>query len=363
MNKIVSFIKSLTWKQIVCSAIVVSCLALWVGLTVFATVKKNGLLDQMAAKRWSEENNVAQISCFFTESTEIDKNRIRTFENDLDKVLLEASITAPNENARLWADAYSASGKITLSSGKTSLTDVTAVGIGGDFFLFHPVRLLDGAYFSGNDLMHDKVIIDEEAAWQLFGSNDVVGMEVKIGGIPHYIAGVIKREDGRFAEAAGLNKTVVYVSCETLEEFGVTEGIDSYEIVMPNPVKNFAYNSVKEKFGMDENHMWVVENSARFGWKGLFTVVSEFGLRSMNNRAIRYPYWENVARGWEDVLAVVLILQILCLLTPSVIFLAAVVAAWRRKQWTWKDVGHFLVECKDRMVEKARGEKNKWKHF
>lgn len=363
MNKIVSFIKSLTWKQIVLSAIVFSCLVLWAGLSVFATVKKNGLLDQTAAKRWSEENNAAQISCFFTESTEIDKNRIRTFENDLDKVLLEASITAPNENARLWADAYSASGKITLSSGKTSLADAAAVGIGGDFFLFHPVQLLYGSYFSGSDLMHDKVIVDEEAAWQLFGSNDVVGMEVRIGGIPHYIAGVIKREEGRFAEAAGLNKTVVYVSCETLEEFGVTEGIDSYEIVMPNPVKNFAYNSVKEKFGMDESRMWVVENSARYGLKGLFTVISEFGLRSMNNRAIRYPYWENVARGWEDVLAVVLILQILCLLIPSVILVAAVTAAWRRKQWTWKDVGRFLVDCKDRMAEKARGEKNKWKHF
>ena len=120
MNKVVSFLKSLTWKQIVLSVIIFVCLALWAGLTVFATVKKNGL---------SDENNAAQISCFFTESTEVDKNRIRTFENDLDKVLLEASITAPNENAILWADAYSASGKITLSSGKTSLADAAAIGI------------------------------------------------------------------------------------------------------------------------------------------------------------------------------------------------------------------------------------------
>ena len=363
MNKVVSFLKSLTWKQIVLSVIIFVCLALWAGLTVFATVKKNGLLDQTAAKRWSDENNAAQISCFFTESTEVDKNRIRTFENDLDKVLLEASITAPNENARLWADAYSASGKITLSSGKTSLADAAAIGIGGDYFLFHPVQLLYGSYFSGNDLMHDKVIVDEEAAWQLFGSNDVVGMEGRIGGVPHDIAGVIKREEGRFAKAAGLNKTVVYVSCETLEEFGVTEGIDSYEIVMPNPVKNFAYNNVKEKFGMDETRMWVVENSARFSLKGLLTVISEFGIRSMNSRAIRYPYWENIARGWEDIFAVILILQILCLLIPAVILVVVLSVSWKRKQWTWKDVGYFLVECKDRMMEKAQGEKNKWKHF
>lgn len=363
MNKVIIFIKGLSWKQICLSSVVLLCLLCWGGLAVFATVKKNGLLDQNAAKRWAEGNDAAQISCFFTESTEIDKDKIRSFEHELDKVLLESSITAPNENARLWVDAYSASGTITLSSDKKSLENVAAVGIGGDFFLFHPVQLLRGAYFSGNDLMYDKVIVDEDAAWQLFGSNDVVGMAVNIGGTPHYISGVIKREEGRFQEAAGLDKTLVYVSCETLEEFGKTQGINSYEVVMPNPVKNFAYNSVKEKLGIDENHMWVVENSARFHLKGLLTVISEFGMRSMNARAIQYPYWENVARGWEDVLAVVLILQILFLLCPAVIVVSALILSWKRRQWTWKDVGHFLVEQKDRAADRFHSEKSKWKYF
>ncbi len=359
MNKIKIFIKGLSWRQIFLSALVLLCLLCWGGLTAFATVKKNELLDQNAAKR----NDAAQVSCFFTESTEIDKDKIRSFEYELDKALLEASITAPNENARLWADAYSSSGTITLSSGKKSLADVAAVGIGGDFFLFHPVQLLKGSYFSGNDLMHDKVILDEDAAWQLFGSNDVVGMPLNIGGTPHYISGVIRREEGRFHEAAGLDKTLVYVSCETLEEFGKTEGINSYEVVMPNPVKNFAYNSVKEKMGIDENHMWVVENTSRFHLKGLLTVISEFGMRSMNARAIQYPYWENVARGWEDVFAVVLILQILFLLCPSVIVGSALILSWKRRQWTWKDAGHFLLECKDRAADRFHNEKSKWKYF
>lgn len=363
MNKIKDFIKGLSWKQIILTAVILFCLIVWGGLTVFATVKKNGLLDQTAAKRWSEENDAAQVSCFFTESTEIDKNKIRSFEHELDALLREASITAPNENARLWADAYSSSGKITLSSEKTSLADASAVGIGGDFFLFHPVRLLNGSYFSGNDLMYDKVIVDEDAAWQLFGSNDVVGMQVTIGGVPHYIAGVIQREEGRFQEAAGLDKTVVYVSCETLEQFGTTEGISSYEVVMPNPVKNFAYNSIKEKFGLDENRMWVVENSSRFGIEGLLTVIAEFGTRSMNARAIQYPYWENIARGWEDVLAIIFVLQILFLLIPLVIMITVLVIAWKRKQWTWKDVGRFFLECRDRISDRFHSEKNKWKYF
>ena len=41
--------------------------------------------------------------------------------------------------------------------------------------------------------MQDYCIIDQDAAWQLFGSNNVAGMTVKIGGIPHIIAGVVER--------------------------------------------------------------------------------------------------------------------------------------------------------------------------
>lgn len=362
MNKIKGLLGGFSLKQILLAAVAVLCFLLWCGLTIWAAGRKNGLADQRAAERWSEEGDAAQITCFFTESAQIDKNEIRSFEEKLDKVLLEASIAASNDNARLWADAYSEVGKVTLSSGKTSL-EANAVGIGGDFFLFHPVHLLDGSYFSGNDLMDDKVIIDEDAAWQLFGSSDVVGMQVTIGGVPHYVAGVIRRDGGRFNEAAGLDKTLVYVSCETLSELGTTEGINTYEVVMPNPVEDFAYTKVKEAFGIDETDMWVVENSVRFSMKNLLTVIADFGMRSMNDYAIHYPYWENVARGWEDVLALVLVLQILFLLIPAVIVTAALILLWKRKQWTWRTVWQFGVDCKDKAVERYRGEKNKWKYF
>ncbi len=362
MNRIKEFLRGLSFKQILLTLTATVCLLLWFGLTIWSESKKNGLTDQTAAERWSEEDDAAQVTCFFTESAQIDKNEIRSFEAKLDKALLEASITAPSENARLWADAYSGVGKLTLSSGKTSLA-ADAIGIGGDFFLFHPVQLLDGSYFSGHDLMDDKLIIDEDAAWQLFGSNDVVGMQVMVSGIPHYIAGVIRREGGRFQEAAGLDKTMVYASFETLSELGTTEGVNTYEVVMPNPVEDFAYTKVKEAFGIDETDMWVVENSSRFGLKSLLTVIAEFGTRSMNDHAIHYPYWENVARGWEDVLALTLILRLLFLLIPVILGTITVVLLWKRKRWTWRTVAQFSLECKDQMMERYRGEKSKWKYF
>lgn len=362
MNRWKSFFKSLSVRTIILSGSVVFCLMMWGILTIFSMVKKNGMADQNIATRWSEDGDTAQISCFFTESTQVDENTIKAFEVELDKVLMEASITPPNENARLWADAYSAQGQIALTSDRQSV-DVKAVGIGGDFFLFHPLQLVEGTYFDGNDLMHDKIIIDEDAAWQLFGSSDVVGMEVTIGGIPHYISGVVRRETGHFNEAAGLNQTVAYVSKETLEAYGTTQGINTYEVVMPDPVKGFAYKTVKEKFGINENGMWVVENSSRYGWENLLTVISEFGVRSMNTYPIRYPYWENAARGWEDVLALIFALQVIFLMIAGSIVIITLLVAWKRKTWTWRDIGTFFIACKEKVADRFREEKNKWKYF
>ena len=147
------------------------------------------------AGRWSEKKDVAQVSCFFSSKAEVTEDTIQSFEYSLKNVLQEASITETSENpsARLWVDAYSADGKITLVNGRNTL-DANAIGIGGDFFLFHPLKLITGSYFSGNDLMQDYCIIDQDAAWQLFGSNDVVGMTVYIGNVPHIVTGVVRRD-------------------------------------------------------------------------------------------------------------------------------------------------------------------------
>ena len=149
-------------------------------------------LSQTAAARWSSKKNASQVSCFFSVGSGITEDAIIDFEHTVDNALVDASVVQESENpgARLWADAYSADGTVNISTDKASIT-ADAIGIGGDFFLFHPVQLLYGAYFSGNDLMKDYCVIDEDAAWQLFGSNDVAGMMVSIGGVPHIVTGVV----------------------------------------------------------------------------------------------------------------------------------------------------------------------------
>ena len=237
------------------------------------------------------------------------------------------------------------------------------MGIGGDFFLFHPLQLVSGGYFSGNDLMKDSIILDEDAAWQLFGSNDIAGKSVMIGDVPHFVAGVVKRQEGRFAKRAGLDKTVLYVSNESLAAYGECEGISVYEIAAPNPVKHFVYNNVKEKLGIKEEDMVVVENSSRYSVEALIPVLLDFGTRSMQNSAVKFPYWENIGRGWEDVKAVVLLLQILFLLIPGGIITVFLIIRWRNRTWTYKDILNTFIDTKEKMIRRAKGEKNKWEHF
>ncbi len=309
--------------------------------------------SQNMAERWSSGNATAQISCFFSVNAGITEDRIQEFEHTIDNALVDAAVVQESENpgARLWTDAYSADGKITISSDRGSVTG-DAIGIGGDFFLFHPLKLLYGSYFSGNDLMQDYCVIDEDAAWQLFGSPDVAGMTVYISGIPHMITGVVERPQGRLEKAAGLDSTLIYVSYQTLSEYGTDNGINHYEIVMPDPVSRFAYKYVKENLGSDEKEVEVVENSARYSLVSRLKLIPSFGTRSMNGKAIIYPYWENVARGYEDILALITFFEALFLLYTVGVAVGLFAYWWKHKGWTLREKRLILQDKAERFVER-----------
>ena len=84
-------------------------------------------------------------------------------------------------------------------------------------------------YFDGEDLNKDGVVIDENVAWQLFGSNNVAGMYVEINGVQYPVRGVVKSDKGYFSDAADEEAATVYVSYEILEgrSGSSTGGMDS----------------------------------------------------------------------------------------------------------------------------------------
>lgn len=354
------WLRSLSGKQIKLGISAGISAVMFLILTGVISLLSGRLTEQQIAERWSSEGGVAQVSCFFSPNAGISQDTIESFEHSLDSKLKEASIelTSSNPGARLWADAYSADGTITLSSDKTSI-QADALGIGGDFFLFHQLLLLNGSYFSGNDLMKDYVVLDEDAAWQLFGSDNVAGMTVNIGGRPHMVIGVVQRPKGRLYEAAGLDSTRVYVSYETLSTYGSSGGINHYEIVMPNPVKEFALGYVQEQLGSQEKEVEILENSTRYRLGNRLKLLLEFDTRSMNGKAIIYPYWENVARGYEDILTLLTLFQMLFLIYPSVLLLIWIIILWKNKTWTAKTVLLGVQDKLQRAGEKRRAAKGK----
>ena len=307
------------------------------------------LYDQQATERWAEDaDDYAQISCFYPISMELSDFGYLSLHHAVEEALAKASLTAESENADMFADAYSVTGKIHISTENTG-KDVNVVGVSDSFFLFHPVRLLTGSYFDENMIMKDGVILDEDTAFLLYGSEDVVGMPVYIGNKQYYIRGVAAREDSYFAKKAGLSEAVCFVSVDTLEAYGVIEGSYTYEVVMPNPVDGFAKDTVVAALNDTMQQIEVVENSARFSFGAKKEIVLDFGVRSMSRNSILYPYWENIARAVEDLCGVWFVVQSLSFVTAAVLLILYVRILYKNRTWSVKGI---VTKISDAMYER-----------
>lgn len=331
----------LSVKQWVLLISFIASLFLAAGLHMFSGLLKEQLPHELTAARWDAEGDTAHISVYFSESEKYTlKNSLESTEFQLEswyhQILQElenSSITVDaeqNPTARLAVYGYSASGEVNIST-EHGNTQVKAYGVGGDFFQFHPLKLIYGGYFSESDLMQDRIVIDTETAWKLFGSSDVVGMFVKINGIPHMVVGVYERESGYFNDAAGNGVSCVFVSHETLYENGQYHGLETVEYLVPNPVTGFAVGLVeKQCSGMDVE---IMEHQERFAFLSLLEVIKQFGTRSMGLSGITFPYWENMARGYEDILAGLLMTELILLGYALIVFISVVWYLWLNRKW------------------------------
>lgn len=272
---------------------------------VFFSVISNKLDSVTAADRWRGENDLrfAQIGCFLPIDSPKKEEDILIFRRTLDQKLLDASLAAA-DGASLYTDAYSGQAKLTVS-GNHGKSEVNAIGVGGEFFLFHPLRLLSGSYISGNDFMQDRVVLDETLAWRLFGGSDVAGMTVYVGETPLYVAGVIQRETDYASREAYGEIPVMFVSYSAFHAL-TDANITCYEIVMPDMISGFARSVTTENFDVGTGD--IVENSSRYSLSNLLQVIKDYGVRSMRHNGVIYPYWENAVRMTEDYLALLLVL-------------------------------------------------------
>ena len=142
-----------------------------------------------------------RFPAFFSKDAAVTKDYVIQLEQKLKTALQEASEDTSDVNGRTLVDCYSTKGNLPFILTGHPLRREHSV-LEEIFFTFHPLKLLSGAYFDGEDLNKDGVVIDENVAWQLFGSNNVAGMYVEINGVQYPVRGVVKSDKGYFSDAA-----------------------------------------------------------------------------------------------------------------------------------------------------------------
>lgn len=312
-----------------------ACLFVFCIVTFLSWLSRNDLYDQQAAARWSKEDDYAQLSCFYPLTIQPTDYDFQSLYHTIEDALNNASMEKENELAKLFVDAYSVTGTLTLSTDNGSM-EVKVAGVTDNFFLFHPVALLEGSYFDEEMLMDDGIILDEDAAFTLYGSNDVVGMPVYIGKESFYIRGVVDRADGYLEEAAGLESSLCYVPVSSLLDLGQIEGSYTYEVLLPNPVDGFAKDILVKALNDTEGKIEVIENSNRFAPSQRKEVLYDYALRSMSSNGIIYPYWENIARAKEDICAALYLVQMLTFLVTITLTIWYGWYRFKNRQWNLK---------------------------
>lgn len=313
-------------------------------------------VSQKAADRWSaDEERFTQVSIFIEKGEGLSLPDINTIRSGVDTALRQASMTAASENARAWIDAWHAESSQSFTSSRASVT-ADVIGVGGDFFHFHPFQLHDGYYFSDSAILHDRILIDEITAWQLFGSFDVAGMEVTVGKRPFIIAGVLKDESD-FASRAALgdeHPPRIYMSYTALSDLDEAIEICCYEAVLPDPVSGFGCKLITDNLRIDENARIVVENSLRYDFVPLLKLAGSFGQRSMQKAAIKLPYWENAARMIEEYAALFQIVWLSLCIIPLLALIIAVVFLWKNRRFHFRDIPDLY----ERLITAYRMRKN-----
>lgn len=327
-------------------ALVILAAACFMGVAILS----NLLDSQKVAERWQGENELAfsQVSCYIPVDEKISLDDVYAFRYAILAKLKEAALDTEGTDG-LFVDAWCTTGKVNVS---TSLGkgDVSVTAVGGSFFDFHPILLKSGSYITENDLMKDRVLLDEETAWMLFGGTDLQGMELKVNGVPFVVAGVIEREDdfaSRKAYTAGMG---IYMSYDAYVQLAEGAGINCYELVMAEPVDGFVLSFVKEKFPIGSGE--IVDNTNRYSFGSLTKLIGQFGSRSMQTLGVIYPYWENAARCTEDWCTLFMFLGLAATVLPVVTVIVIIVRYLRRGKDKLED--DVIPKLKDGAEEAIR---------
>ena len=323
----------------VTGALFCACLAALLILAARTAGIARALPGENAARRWGEDT--AQTSVFFPADAPYSTGNIPYLTRQIDEKMTEASLTAP-VGARLWLHAYSTetTAHVTTDYGSAN---VTATVCGGDFFGIHNPTFLSGAAVTETAAGDGSVVLDERAAFALFGAVNVTGSTVFIGEQPYTVAGVTAVPESRFFDGYGETPRIFVLYSSPLGRN--TSGITAWTAVLPEPIDGFAADLTEELFDGYDTAV-TVENSARFTPAALWEAARSRETLAVRTAAIVFPYWENEARVAQYRASVLVSAQV-CLAVP----MAAMVLLWIAL--LWKPTETLLARGRDTVREKA----------
>ena len=344
------------WKKLLWAGLCLLCAVGFALLTWSDHRTVEALTPQRTAQRWqTQDKPYAMASVFLTSDNGIPDLRIGEIYLAVENAMTAAGV---GSDEYPWVYAASRMEETELQNGTiTCRTELTAVS--GDFFTFHPMPLLDGWYIDEDDVMHDRIVLNRQAAWVLFYSANVTGQFVTLNGVPCQVAAVVDTELGRFSEMAAGDTARAWVlsDCPALSEQGTgpegapiqLPGYTCMEMVLPQPVKQFAAGTMGSILADSiPEGTPVTDNTGRFSLPNRWYVLRHLATRGISSEAIAYPYWENAARLAENHLAMRLIPEgaLLAFLAVSLI----VLLVWLNRRRTWGL--HSLREIAENAVDR-----------
>ncbi|MCM1505685.1 MAG: ABC transporter permease [Ruminococcus flavefaciens] len=335
-------------------AVMIICILTAVGHSMAVSQKYNS-----TAEIWknNSKESFAQVSTFLSEDSGFTTDSLNSVRAELIKELNNSSIKT-EDGSLPFADAYSSQmGTFTIRGDLTGRTDAVLTAVGGDFFMFRNFKLINGSFFSEDDLMQDGAVIDRSLAWSLYGSYNVAGMSLYINGVKFYISGVIENPETEPEQECIGKLPRIYISYDgavsisNLSGNGESSGslsaeipqtvssdfrkITCYETVLPNPVENFAYNAIKKQFSESYKDKYaIVKNSTRFSPSVRAKAFKKIADYAVIKNSINYPYWENASRLVEFKLTFIYFFRRVAFAVPvlTLIWLAVLAVKFAKKK-------------------------------
>jgi hypothetical protein len=217
---------------------------------------------------------------------------------------------------------------------------LSVLPVGGNFFLFHPYELISGVYFSPDSVTTDAAVIDENAAWTLFGSSDVAGQLITISGKDYIISGVVRMPDNAFYKASKKAEAIAFVQFQNYANEG---GFTSFEVMLPNPVTGSALEMVNTAIGNDPasnspKGIIVNENSSRYKFLTRLKSIPELTKTQIRTTDVVFPFYENAALVSDMTATFVLIGIFAVLLIPICTVLYLLNKLYKNRVKLFKDL-------------------------